>query len=265
MPEISVVIPSFNRPELLERAVKSVLNQTFHDVEIIVVDDASGEGDILSRVEKYSNVKYLRNETNRGACYSRNRGISEAKGRYINFLDDDDILFPEKLEKQLYCFKNNRDPSLGMVTCHANDERSGTLIVKQNKVKGDVHRKLLEKFAVSGIETMLFKTEYVKEIGGFDEKLQSSHEYDLLIRFTEKYTVDYVDEVLTKEFRSINQISTNFDKKIHGAKYLYKKHDERFKSVGILFWLKMKLKLWFLLFRYYVGKIFGEKFYRKLL
>ncbi|WP_421772999.1 glycosyltransferase family 2 protein [Gracilimonas sp.] len=261
---VSVVIPSFNRVELVERAIQSVLDQSYTKVEVIVIDDAS-DVDIRQRVEGLGKVKYLRNEENRGACYSRNRGIQEAKGEYINFLDDDDVLLPTKLEKQVECFKKSGDPDLGMVTCHANDGRSGEYIIKENKVKGDIYNQLLSRFLVSGIETMLFKTDYIREIGGFDENLQSSQEYDLLIRFSEKYTVNFVDEVLTKEFRSVNQISTNFDKKIHGARFLYKKHDHRFREKGLTFWLRMKLKLQVLILRFYAGKLFGEKVYRMLL
>ncbi|MGN8224556.1 glycosyltransferase family 2 protein [Gracilimonas sp. BCB1] len=261
---VSVIIPSFNRVDLVERAIQSVIDQSYPEVEIIVIDDAS-DVDIRHRVEGLPGVKYYRNKENRGACYSRNRGIQEAKGEYINFLDDDDVLLPTKLETQVECFKQSNDPDLGMVTCHANDGRSGEFIIRENKVKGDIYNLLLNRFSVSGIETMLFKTDFIREIGGFDENLQSSQEYDLLIRFAEHYTVDYVDEVLTKEFRSVNQISTNFDKKIQGARYLYKKHDHRFREKGFLFWLKMKSKLQMLILRFYVGKVFGEKMYRMLL
>jgi glycosyltransferase involved in cell wall biosynthesis len=264
MPEVSVIIPSFNRPELVERAVESVINQTLSDIEIIVVDDCS-DVDLVTLLTGYKNLKVLRNDRNRGGCYSRNRGISEAKGKYLNFLDDDDILYPEKLEKQLKCFNRSSIPNLGMVTCNVEDGRSGDIIIKKNEVRGNIYKEVLEKFAVSGIESMLFRADYVKEIGGFDEKLQSSQEYDLLIRFTEKYSVDFVDEILTKEFRSVNQISTNFDKKIQGAKYLYQKHDSRYRSIGVFFWLKMRIKLQLLLLRCYSGKLFGEKFYRRLI
>ena len=261
---VSIIIPSYNRVELVERAIQSVLNQSYSNVEIIVIDDAS-DVDIKPRLEGYDKVKFYRNEENRGACYSRNRGIKEARGEYINFLDDDDVLLPTKLEQQIERFSQSKDPDLGMVTCHANDGRSGEFVVRKNKVKGDIYNLLLNRFTVSGIETMLFKTQYIREIGGFDENLQSSQEYDLLIRFAERYTVDFVDEVLTKEFRSFNQISTNFDKKIQGARYLYKKHNHRFRENGFLFWLKMRFKLRILMLRFYAGKIFGEKVYRMLL
>jgi glycosyltransferase involved in cell wall biosynthesis len=244
--------------------VDSVLKQTYSNIEVIVVDDASDE-DIRKHLPERSNVKVLRNKENRGGCFSRNRGIKESNGAYINFLDDDDIMLPEKISKQVGCFINTSDPKLGMVTSHALDQRSGKEIQKYNRVKGDVYEELLSSYAVSGIETMLFKAEAIRRINGFDEHLPSSQEYDLLIRFAEYYTVDYVDEILSKEFRSINQISLNFDKKVRGTKYLYQKHDDRYKSQGFAFWFKMKIKLKYLIFRFYVGKFFGESVYRLLL
>lgn len=262
-PLISVVIPTFNRPTLLVRAIQSVVDQDYKNVEIIVVDDAS-EVDVKPYLEGFD-LTLLKNDCNSGPCASRNKGLRESNGTYINFLDDDDILLPAKLNKQVQLFERSVDPKLGVITCDLLDERSGDSVKILNHVKGDIYDKLLKKYCVSGTETLLFKTEYVNNIGGFDEELESSQEYDLLIRFSEFYNIDYIGEVLTKKFRSEDQIHLNFDKKIQGAKHLYAKHNDRFKEVGIGFWLMKKLKLQLLLFRFYVGKIFGEKMYRKLL
>lgn len=263
-PLVTVVIPTYNRPDLVLRAVESVLNQSYPNIEIIVVDDASDQN-AESLLKKFDKVKYFKNRTNKGPCFSRNVGLKEASGEYINFLDDDDLIFETKIEKQIALFRNTSDEKLGMVTSHAIDKRSGKTYKKLNKVKGDIYQKLLRSYTVSGTETMLFKISYLKEIGGFDEKLLSSQEYDLLIRFCHRYTVDYVDEILSEENRSYGQISVNFEKKIKGARRLYKKHSWRFKEESILFWMIMQIKLYLLLFRFYAGKILGEKAYRILL
>ena len=108
IPTISIIIPTFNRAHLLERTINSVLKQTYTDFEIIIIDDASQDNtkDIVQRF-KNKNIKYLRQNENKGAPAARNRGIQEAKGRYIAFLDSDDEWVPEKLEKQLALFEKS--------------------------------------------------------------------------------------------------------------------------------------------------------------
>ena len=263
-PLVTVVIPTYNRPGYLKNAIRSVLNQTYPNLEIIVVDDAS-DLDYESLEEKFPSVTFMKNDKNRGACYSRNRGLEAANGEYINFLDDDDELFPEKISLQVDRFQQTDEPELGMVTCHLVDERSGKPVEVRNRVRGNIYRKTLARYAVSGTETMLFRKELVVKAGGFDDHLPANHEYDLLIRITKSVTVDYVDEVLTKKNRSVNQININFDKKITGAKMLYNKHRDRFRKQGVIFWITISLKYRLLYIRFLIGKLFGEKVYRALL
>ncbi|WP_158551358.1 glycosyltransferase family A protein [Rhodohalobacter sp. SW132] len=260
-PLVSIVIPTYNRPGHLVRAIESALRQTYENIEIIVVDDCS-DLDLDQFREEFPAVKLYKNSDNRGACFSRNRGLEIASGDYINFLDDDDELYPDKIALQIQKFQRSADPNLGMVTCHLEDYRSGNKQIVRNRVNGDVYRLLLSKFAIAGTESMLFKRSVFDEVGGFDENLQSSQEYDLFLRVSELFTVDYVDKILSRKNRSSDQISLNFDKKMAGAKYLFKKHDERYRQIGFLFWLKMRLKLRGLICRFYIGKWFGEKAYR---
>ena len=99
---VSVVIPTYNRAELINRAIESVLQQTYSDVEIIVVDDAS-EDETESAVKKIKSdkLRYIRLKQNGGACKTRNMGIRAAKGNYVAFLDSDDMWKTDKLEKQM--------------------------------------------------------------------------------------------------------------------------------------------------------------------
>ncbi len=226
-----------------------------------MVDDHSDSDLDLFR-KKYPGVQFLQNSENRGACYARNRGFMLSTGDFINFLDDDDLLFSEKIDLQIKKFQDSDDTNLGMVTCHLLDCRSGKEIMVENRVRGDIYRDLLAGFAVSGTETMLFKRSIFDKIDGFDESLQSSQEYDLFIRASEICNIDYVDQALSQKNRSKDQISMNFNKKMSGAKYLFKKHKSRYRQVGFLFWLKMRLKLYGLMYRFMIGKLFGEKAYR---
>lgn len=246
---------------MLRRAIKSALDQTYPNIEVIVVDDHS-DYDLEQLQMEFPLVRFYCNSENRGGCFSRNRGIEESTGEYINFLDDDDELFPEKIELQIMKFRDSSIENVGFVTAHTEDNRSGKTIIKKNRASGDMYRQLLTAYAISGIETLLIRKECLLETGGFDDKLQSSQEYDLMIRLAEKYQVDYVDEILSRENRSMDQISLNFDKKINGTKHLFHKHDRRYREQGMLFWLKMRIKLYGLICRYLIGIWFGEKIYR---
>ena len=101
-PKVSVVIPTFNRPEMLIRAVTSVLSQTEPDLEVVVVDDASTY-DTRATVESIGDdrITYYRNATNQGGAAARNTGVVRARAPYVGFLDDDDVWLPEKLQHQL--------------------------------------------------------------------------------------------------------------------------------------------------------------------
>lgn len=260
-PKVSIIIPTFNRPELLRRAMKSALNQTYSNVEVIVIDDHP-ESNQENLKKEFPSVRFYQNSENMGGCYSRNRGIEESEGEYVNFLDDDDELSPDKVSMQIKKFRESQAEDLGFVTAHAEDFRSGKKIIKNNSVSGNVYRQLLSGYAIAGIETMLIRKKCLMEVGGFDKNLQSSQEYDLMIRLAEKYRVDFVDEILSRQHRSKDQISLNFDKKISGATYLFRKHDHRYREIGPLFWLKMRLKLRGLICRFYIGKLLGERAYR---
>ena len=108
-PTVSVIIPTYNRAKLLPRAIKSVLNQTFKDFEVIIVDDGSTDNteEVINEFQKHNKrIKYIRHEKNKGAAAARNTGIKIAQGEYIAFQDSDDEWLPNKLEKQMEIFES---------------------------------------------------------------------------------------------------------------------------------------------------------------
>jgi glycosyltransferase involved in cell wall biosynthesis len=112
VPKVSVIIPTYNRPELLVQAVESVLAQTFKDLEVIVVDDGSEEGDIppLTGITD-DRIRFIRQEHS-GRSTARNQGIAEARGEFIAFLDDDDYYLPDKLGSEVHFLDANPDVDL---------------------------------------------------------------------------------------------------------------------------------------------------------
>lgn len=119
MPEVSVILPTYNRSKTLDRAIRSVLSQTYKDFELIVVDDGSTDNTealIKNIILLDKRVKYLKLQTNSDVCKARNTGILASSGKYIAFQDSDDEWLPEKLMKQVEIIKTQPE-DVGMVYC----------------------------------------------------------------------------------------------------------------------------------------------------
>ena len=130
-PTVSIIIPTRNRSELVKRAIRSALNQSYDNVEVVVIDDGSAPEHLAALSEfEAPGLTILKNQTNRGGPYSRNRGWKSCNGDFIIFLDDDDQIEPEKVELQIRKFKELDDPEVGVVTSHAVDYRSSEKQIK---------------------------------------------------------------------------------------------------------------------------------------
>ena len=104
---VSIIMPSFNTGKYIVETIESVLEQTYKNWELIIVDDCSSDetDEIVSHFLADKRIRYLKNEKNKGAAFSRNKALREANGKWIAFLDSDDVWMPEKLEKQLLFMK----------------------------------------------------------------------------------------------------------------------------------------------------------------
>lgn len=226
-PLVSVIIPAYNRANLIGRSIDSVLNQAFKDFEVIVVDDGSIDN-TKSVVESFndSRIKYIKNKRNIGAAVTRNIGIKNAKGKYIAFQDSDDEWLPEKLEKQIKDFENS-PVSVGV-------SYTGYLLINNNKKKyiplkkykkrnGNIHKELLRGNFV-GTPTMLVKKGCFEKVGMFDENLDALEDWELAIRLSKYYDFKFIDKPLLLANHSANSISNNY-KTIAGAiEKIAKKH-----------------------------------------
>ncbi len=197
-PQVSVVIPAYNRAPILPRAIRSVLGQTMRDLEVIVVDDRSEDNsqEVVGAIaESEPRLRYLLNSENRGAPFSRNRGLAEARGRYIAFLDDDDEWLPAKLEMQLELIRD-----FAVVGCR---RRTGSRPRDLQPVSPvPFVERTLEEFHFNNRgfspTTMLMRAEHLREIGGFDEALEASQGIDIFTRMVTTYgRAAYVDHVLS--------------------------------------------------------------------
>lgn len=248
---VSIIIPTFNRSHYIKRAINSVLNQTYENIEIIIVDDCSND-DTMSIIKSFRDKKihYYRNTKNRGASFSRNKALAFSKGKYINFLDDDDVLLPNKIELQIKKFKNSNIQNLGVITCDIEYKRPDMKEIKKNHKNGNIYKDLLKEYCIHGIQTMLIDRDFIHK---FDLNLKSNQEYDLAIRLSKRCNFDYVPKRLAITYSSKNQISFDYRKKIKGTKYLYKKYVREFKSFGLKFFIYNWIRFKYLLLRYYLN------------
>lgn len=219
-PAVSVIIPTFNRTDFLKLTIQSVLNQTFQDFEIIVVDDGTPNSSNEVVCEKIDKVKYIKIENSGGPAKPRNIGIREAKGKYIAFVDDDDLWLSTKLEIQVAILENNPDFGLVHNCCEVIDEkgicknkiigRPRTLNVKH----GNVSLRMMGNWTLM-MPTPLIRKEVVDAVGFFNEQMPSAGEdTEFWSRCSFVTNFFYIDEPLAQYRVHCNNIS------IEKAKYL---------------------------------------------
>ena len=239
-PKVSIIIPTYNRANLLSRAIKSILNQTFKDFELIIVDDGSTDNtrQVVEKFQKEdSRIKYIWQENSGAPARPKNTGIKNSTGEYIAFLDDDDEWLPEKLEKQLKLFENSEKNNLGFVGCNFYiNEDNKTKLYKIPKMK-NVFKNLLEGVVINGSSGIMIKKLVIGNVGLFDENFKSSEDWDLWIRISQKYDFDFIKEFLFKRyFHGGNLTKTgSYCTKIKELKYLLEKYQSSYKKFPIIY------------------------------
>lgn len=208
---VSAIIPTYNREKTICRAVDSIISQTYKNIEIVVVDDGSVD-DTLKLLEVYGgNVRVIR-QCHKGANAARNRGIREAKGEYIAFLDSDDEWLPQKtyiqmdyLEKKggqvCYCaYKLISDKTQIVPDIYTDEERYGSNL-----------NVILSQHNVIGTPTLMIKKSVLEDVGLFDESMQRLQDYELCIRIAKKYKIGYIPQVLVNAYYMEKSISNSND------------------------------------------------------
>lgn len=198
---VSVVIPTYKRPDTLDRAIKSVLNQTHRLIEVIVVDDNNPdtEGRRLTEAKMAefageSRVKYIQHEQNKNGSAARNTGVRAAQGEYVAFLDDDDEYLPQKIASQLEVL-SGKDDSWGC--CYS---KYATRKVGQKAVESREHREgnlyleaLMREFHIASGSNLLVRKEAFMAINGFDESFLRNQDIEFLTRLLKEYKIAYSD------------------------------------------------------------------------
>jgi len=196
MSKVSVIIPTYNRLPMVKEAVASVLAQEYEDLELIVVDDGSTDG-TAEEIRKYGGrVKLLLNTENRGVSAARNKGILHAKGKYVAFLDSDDLWVKGKLKIQAAFLDENPHYPL----CYTDEIwiRRGKRVnprIKHAKFSGWIFDKCLPLCTISPSSAMMRKTLFAK-VGLFDEALPVCEDYDFWLRISIRFPIFFINRKL---------------------------------------------------------------------
>ncbi|NOQ35372.1 MAG: glycosyltransferase [Methylococcaceae bacterium] len=206
---MSVIIPSYNRAELLNRALKSVYAQTHSPDEVIIIDDGSTDNTRELISKNYPHASYLYQE-NKGVSAARNTGIQEATGEWLAFLDSDDEWLPDKLATQINAL-NTSD----FKVCHTEEIwiRNGVRVNQMQKHKksgGWIFKQCLPLCAMSP-SSIIIHRDIFKQIGLFDTSFPACEDYDLWLKITARYPVLFIEEPQIKKYGGHeNQLSQQY-------------------------------------------------------
>ena len=208
--KVSVIIPTYNRRSFLSNAIDSVLNQSYQDLELIIIDDGSSDKTENFMKKKYPEVKIYK-QKNKGVSAARNKGIKKSSNNWIAFLDSDDRWHPKKLEDQVNYLRKNPKYKI----CHTDEIwiKNNIRINQKKKHKkygGFIFEKSLDLCRISPSSVIIHKNIFDK-IGLFDQKLPVCEDYDLWLRIALKFPILYLNQKLTIKYGGhLNQLSKKY-------------------------------------------------------
>jgi glycosyltransferase involved in cell wall biosynthesis len=212
-PLISCIIPTHNRSAKVVLAIESILAQTYTELEILVVDDQSIDSTkevVEAMIQKDQRIRYFRNP-NKGANNARNFGIQHAKGKFIAFLDDDDVWMNSKLEKQ-FKLMSTLGPEFGVVYCTFARKKTTGKILRRHPSRfssfknGNILDRLLKRNFIT-TSTLFVKTEVFQKCGMFDPGYKSFQDWELLTRIARDFHFFYLKEILVNVYESNDSIT----------------------------------------------------------
>ena len=204
---VSIIMPSYNTAPYIAESIRSVMAQTYTDWELIIVDDASTDNtdEVVNTKDLSSKIHYLKNDRNRGAAYSRNRALREAKGKWIAFLDSDDVWAPDKLEKQIafmtkngYAFSYTRYEEMD-----ENGKPTGTIVGGPKRIT----KTGMYNYCWPGCLTVMYDREVVGDIQ--IAEIQKNNDYAMWLKICRKADCFLLDENLARYRKRGGSISNH--------------------------------------------------------
>ncbi len=215
----TIVIPTYKRPDRIERAVLSALSQTYNNTEIIVVDDNGKDTEyaketkaVLKKYIETGKIIYIQNEVNSGGSFSRNQGLAISKGEYITFLDDDDEIDESKIAKQIECLEALGDEYSAVYTGYHKVTQDNKTYSSTEHIQGDVYQYALSRSIYVGSgSNLLVRTKNAKEIDGYDISFKRNQDLEFMVRILERNKLAFVDEDLLTIHYEIREVKRNYE------------------------------------------------------
>ena len=239
---VSIVMPTYNRGNVIHKAINSVINQSYSNWELIIIDDGSTDNTkevVRYYLEKDLRIKFVSNSLNKGANACRNQGATLANGKYLAFIDSDNQWYKDKLIKQLEIIE---DSSLNIDFVYSKEEvidEKFVTIVPRRAYSMEELRKVLPLKNVVDTSTVLMKKAIFFSVGGFDENMPRFQDWELFFRIVVVYGYNgiCVNEVLNKNILQSDSISKSNKKLVDGILSMIKKHKAYLNDINLISFL----------------------------
>lgn len=207
MPKVSAIIATYNRANMLSDAIDSALKQTLQDFELIIVDDGSTDQtqEVVENCQKAGDIRYIYQQ-NQGRSAARNTGIKVAKGKYIAFLDDDDLWHPNKLEMQVESLENH--PEVGLIhTFTEVIDNQGRLLREETQKRMEKYQEALKhgytyegmsELCIMWLSSVMVRRECFERVGLFDPNISGLEDWDLYLRIALNYKIHTIQKPLVQ-------------------------------------------------------------------
>ena len=222
-PLLSVIIPTFNRAFYILTVLESVLKQTYRNMEVLVVDDGSKDSTKEVLAPYLHKIQYIYQD-NRGNAAARNAGLKQAKGKYVAFLDSDDYWAQEKCEKQVAFLEKHPDCAFvycGAYLINADGQVTGKRLLQDGEDLS--FETLFIKNRIISLSFVMVRKEFLDAIGGFDETLKQSPDYDLYLRLAKRYKYACLDEPLCYYRVHAGNINGNLEGRLKAHLHIFSK------------------------------------------
>jgi len=230
-PRVTVAVATYNRAHLLDGLIENILNQTFSDFEIVIVNDGSTDETavVLEQYTDHDRIRIHHHDENQGVGAAKDTAASLAKGQYVAFLDDDDRWHPTKLEKQISRFESLSDEYAVVQTKMENIQDGETVDISQISQTEWIYPEILVKCMIS-FSTVMIRRECLEVVGGFDPSFPRVVDWDLWIRVAKHYKFAGIDDILTRRYRQDDSITTDLTHGVEGRQLIWEKYQEDFQK-----------------------------------